>query len=181
MSTITIQINQSMNEILKMHLFQNGLEQGAFLMTRATIDNSNIVIRAVDYYLVPPEGWIAQLDVYLEMTDEERGKIMQKARKGDFGIIDIHSHPGSGSDVWFSPSDISGIREFAAYANWKLPGQPYVAMVWGEKSFDGVAWHGAFTTPEPITKLEFYSDTGAITSSAPAGSWFGTRRGYNRK
>lgn len=167
--------------MLTAHLFQGKLEQGAFLMTRSSANGNGIIIDAVECYLIQPDGWAAQLDVYLEMTDEERGRIMQIARKGGYGVIDIHSHPGSGSNVWFSPSDVNGITEFAAYSKWRLPGQPYVAMVWSENAYDAVAWCGEFATPERLTTLEFHCDGGAVERVVPTGSWFGRRRAHGRK
>lgn len=181
MSEIVVRINKEIWDVLYSHLFQGELEQGAFLMTRSAIQPQRVTIDAVEFHLIQPEGWTEQLEIYLEMTDEERGKIMQEARRGGYGVVDIHSHPGSGNDVWFSPSDVRGITDFAAYSKWKLPGQPYVAMVWGEESFDAVAWHGNFEAPQPVSRLELYSQNFAVENLTPTQSWFAPIRGLNRK
>jgi hypothetical protein len=157
------------------HLFQSDLEQGAFLFGNVT----GGVFRVDDMYLVPSEGWEVQLDVYLEMKDAERAKIMQMAAKNGASVIDCHSHPGAADDVWFSPSDISGITSFAPYAKWKLRGAVYVATVWGESSVDAVSWSGDYIRPERIDAVEIAG--AAEWRLVPRGSWFREPRAYRRK
>jgi len=106
------------------HFFQNHLEQGAFLFSRTDAQPDGIVVEAKSAYFVPPEGWEVQHELYLEMRDAERAKIMKMARDTNSGVVDCHSHPGAQGRVHFSPSDRTGITEFAAYAKWKLPGHP---------------------------------------------------------
>lgn len=124
----SIEIPQEMHAVLSRHFFQNELEQGAFLFATANENAGGVTLRAIDYYLVPPSGWERHLDIYLQMRDSERAKIMKLARERDACAIDCHSHPKSGQDVWFSPSDVYGIGEFAPYAKWKLSGRPFAAI-----------------------------------------------------
>jgi hypothetical protein len=161
---------------LKSFFFQSTLEQGAFLFANSEGEN----IRAFDVYLIPADGWVVQLDVYLEMKDSERGKIMQMARQKQCAVIDCHSHPDSGTDVWFSPSDISGITKFAAYVKWRLPGTPYVATVWGEDSVDGVVWLPGSNKPQLLDSLTIHSEAES-SSMKPRGTWFREPRSYWRK
>ena len=165
-------------EQLRSFFFQSNLEQGAFLFANAKGPH----IEVVDAYFIPPEGWSVQMDVYLEMEDSERGKIMQMARQKGCAVIDCHSHPDSGTDVWFSPSDIAGITKFAAYVKWKLPGTPYVATVWGEESVDGIVWPAGSNKPERLDSVVIRSDSGTTTKSMkPRGTWFREPRSYWRK
>jgi hypothetical protein len=157
------------------HLFQGDLEQGAFLFGNVT----GALFTVDDIYVVPPEGWDVQLDVYLEMKDAERAKIMQMAARNGASVIDCHSHPGAGDDVWFSPSDISGITNFAAYAKWKLRGAVYVATVWGESSVDAVCWSGDYGGPERVEAVDIAGR--AERRLVPRGSWFREPRAYRRK
>jgi hypothetical protein len=157
------------------HLFQGDLEQGAFLFGNVT----DALFIVDEMYTVPSEGWDVQLDVYLEMKDAERGKIMQIATKSGASVIDCHSHPGAGDDVWFSPSDISGITSFAAYAKWKLRGAVYVATVWGESSVDAVSWSGDYKRPEAVESVDIVGAAGHRL--VPRGSWFREPRAYRRK
>jgi hypothetical protein len=153
------------------HLFQNALEQGAFLFSQSEINSDVVFLKVHDAYFVPPEGWEVQHELYLEMRDDERAKIMKLARDQGSGVIDCHSHPGSQGKVQFSPSDRTGISEFAAYAKWKLPGKPYAAMVWGETSLDAVLWQGEFQNPETVNEVIVPADPTSRVIR-PRGSWF---------
>jgi len=177
----SISIPRGMEERLLEHLFQNDLEQGAFLFSRALEDTGGeLGIEAVDMYLVPPEGWTVQLEFHLEMDDAERAKIMKMARDGGFAVVDCHSHPGSRGRVDFSPSDRSAITDFAGYAKWKLPGQPYAAMVWGEVSVDAVVWTGDFHEARPVQEV-VVDDGDATRILVPRGSWFRPLRALGRR
>lgn len=155
---------------VRAHLFQNDLEQGAFLFASPSQSGDIITLAVVDAYLVPPEGWDVQHDVYLEMSDEERARIMKRARDGRTAIIDCHSHPDSGTSVAFSPSDRHGITQFAAYAKWKLEGRPYTALVWGEASIDAVAWYGDFNEARPVDEIRLLTEPATVWT--PRGTWF---------
>ncbi len=150
------------------HLFQNQLEQAAFLFATTATEDGCTLFHVEDSYLVPPSGWDVQMDVYLEMTDEERAKILKMARDRNAAIIDCHSHPHSQEAVWFSPSDVAGITQFAQYAKWKLKGRPFAALVFGETSIDGVVWQGDFTSAEPLGALSVIGQA----RLTPTGSWF---------
>lgn len=132
------------------HLFQNKLEQGAFLLAEHHQQKHALRITATDIIAIGPAGWRVQLPYYLEMQDQERARVMKIARDNKAMLIECHSHPGSGTNVRFSPSDQKGITDFVQYAQWKLPNQPYAAIVWGEGSFDGQIWYGDFAIPQPI-------------------------------
>lgn len=170
----TIEIPGELEKTLQDHLFQNELEQGAFLFASVTESRRRLSLEVVDIYLVPPEGWAVQMDLYLEMRDEERARIMKMARSKDLAVIDCHSHPTSGDNVWFSPSDKSGITEFAGYANWKLDGKPYIAMVWGESSVDAVIWHGNFDKACRVDEVRVVN--GSTKVLIPKGTWFRKRK-----
>ncbi len=171
-----VTIPEAVERAVRAHLFQNDLEQGAFLFARPKEWADELRLEAVDAYLVPPDGWESQHEVYLQMSDAERAKIMKLARDGGFAIIDCHSHPDSGDDVWFSPSDRQGITEFAGYAKWKLDGRPYTAMVWGEASLDAVAWYRDFREPHPVDEVRVVGPR--LTIWTPRGTWFLPPRPY---
>lgn len=176
-----ISISVSMKERLLEHFFQNHLEQGAFVFARA-VDGTEDSLRleATEMYLIPPEGWAVQLEVYLEMKDAERAKIMKIARDGGYAVLDCHSHPGSHDRVEFSESDRAGINDFAAYAKWKLSGQPYAAMVWGEESVDAVIWYGNFDRAHSVQEV-LVADRDVSRVLIPRGTWFSPRSLRGRK
>lgn len=155
---------------LRKHLFQSEVEQGAFLYAMVEEKSDELNLKVVDVYLVPKEGWQVQIDVYLEMKDSERAKIMQRARKGGYAVIDCHSHPGSDGDVEFSPSDKNGITDFAVYAKWKLGDKPFAAIVFGEASLDAVVWHDDFTRALAVDAIRIVGERTATIK--PQGAWF---------
>lgn len=157
------------------HLFQDELEQGAFLF--GTVSDGVMTID--DAYLIPPTGWAVQLEVYLEMNDDERAKVMTMASKRGQSVVDCHSHPGAENDVWFSPSDVAGIKAFAQYARWKLRGGVYVASVWGESSIDAVVWSDTYKEAQKLAAVEISGSN--IRTLYPTGSWFREPRSYHRK
>jgi hypothetical protein len=152
-------------------LFQNHLEQAVFFFASVSRLSDATVLEVQSLYKVPAEGWRHQAEIYLEMKDEERGRIMKLARDQGAALIDSHSHPRSAGRVGFSPSDIRGITEFAAYSKWKLPGRPYGAAVWGEKSVDAVVWDGDFDSALGVSEVK----AGAVTL-IPRGTWFEKER-----
>jgi hypothetical protein len=165
----TIEIPEQIYRKVHGHLFQNKVEQGAFLFARHEQgQNSRLVV--VDFYLVPRRGWEVQEELYLEMRDSERGKIMRLARNKKLAAIDCHSHPHAEDDVWFSTSDVAGITEFSKYARWKLDGKPFVAMVFGKNSVDAVQWDEDFVEARPVDAIRVRGKS--IGRLVPNGSWF---------
>lgn len=174
--TIPAEIERAVRD----HLFQNELEQGAFLFAHIDQEPGQTTLQVAEAYLVPAEGWQVQMDIHLEMKDEERAKIMRLAKQKNLALVDCHSHPHSFERVWFSPSDRHGITEFALYAKWKLGAKPYTAMVWAETSIDAVVWDTDFTGALPMKQITVVD--GKRTILIPKGTWFSqyTRRRKNK-
>lgn len=163
---------------MRHHFFQNDVEQGAFLFAEAKREGETLNLIVADCYLIPARGWDVQVEVYLQMKDSERAKIMMLARQKNLCAIDCHSHPNAHDDVWFSPSDVAGITDFAQYAKWKLGGKPFAAMVWGEKSVDAVVWQDDFASARGVATIEIVGDSNQTLT--PTGSWFHEPRGKHR-
>ena len=165
-------------EMLRHHFFQNELEQGAFLFAEPKRADGEFSLVVTDHYLVPSSCWEVQAEIYLQMKDAERAKIMKMARDKNLCTIDCHSHPHASDDVWFSPSDVAGITEFAQYAKWKLGAKPFAAMVWGERSVDAVLWQEAFLEAQRVAEIKIIGDSNQTLT--PSGSWFRVPKGKHR-
>jgi hypothetical protein len=174
----SIVIPSNIAETLHRHFFRDEVEQGAFLFAHARPEAAGLHLDVADFYLVPARGWEVQMEIYLQMKDSERAKIMKLARDKNLCAIDCHSHPRAGDDVWFSPSDVAGITDFAQYAKWKLDGKPFAAMVWGEQSVDAVLWRREFTHAERVTSVQIVGNSN--TTLIPTGSWFRATRSKPR-
>jgi hypothetical protein len=148
-----VSIPDAICQQLRADLFQNRLEQGAFLFAQECRSDDGIDLTAVEYYLVPRDGWDVQHEYRLVLSDEERASVLKRARDGGYALVDCHSHPHSVHEVEFSPSDVDGISEFAQYVRWKLDQRPYAALVWGRRSVDAVGWHSGFEAPSQIATV----------------------------
>jgi hypothetical protein len=95
---------------------------------------------------------------------------MRLARIKNLAAIDCHSHPHADNDVWFSSSDVAGITEFSKYAQWKLDGKPFVAMVFGKNSVDAVQWDEDFAEARPVDAIRVTGKS--LVRLVPNGSWF---------
>ena len=166
----SIEIPRPMFDRLRDHLFQNELEQGGFILAQLVEAEDEVVLRSADLYLVPPEGWRVQTTYRLEMTDEERAKILKVARDSGLCLVDCHSHRGWTSEAAFSPSDRAGVEEFAPYVRWKLNGRPYVAAVWADDAIDAVMWEADFAEARRVDEIRVTGEPPAAL--VPTGSWF---------
>jgi hypothetical protein len=172
----TIGIPRAMHKELVEHLFRGTLEEGAFIFARASETEGSLALVGVDLYLVPPAGWLAQTSFNLEMTDEERARVLKLGRDGGLCLVDCHSHRRLGEDVSFSWSDRLGIQEFAPYVRWKLDRRPYAAMVFGESSVDAVMWDGDFQQANQVDEIIIQGEPTELL--VPTQSWIklaGTR------
>lgn len=174
-----IVIPQNIERIVKAHLFQSEIEQGAFLFARIAESPEELSLTVVDHCLIPGAAWEEQSQHYIELKDSERAAIMKRARDGNFAAIECHSHPGSGKRVWFSPSDCIGIAEFALYGKWKLDGKPYAAMVWGESSLDAVIWNGDFAAPMQVDEVQIVGQQKKVF--VPRGAWWKKETPYHTR
>lgn len=132
---------------------------------------------AEDIYLIPQKAWDFQGQAYLELSEEEKVKIMIMARKRDFSLIECHSHRSPHGVADFSPSDVKGLEEFITYIRWKLPGKKYGALVWAENSVKGVIWDGKRLSPLPIDEVKIVGKNGKFraisTGIRPRRGFFG--------
>lgn len=115
-----------------------------------------------DIYLIPETAWDFQGQAYLELSEEEKVKIMVMARNRDSSLIECHSHRGPYGMADFSPSDVKGLEEFIGYVRWKLPGKKYGALVWAENSVNGVLWNGRNSSPLPIDEIRIVGKDGKL-------------------
>ncbi len=130
---------------------------------------------AEDIYLIPEKAWDFQGQAYLELSEEEKVKIMIMARKRNLSLIECHSHRSPHWVADFSPSDVKGLEEFITYIRWKLPGKKYGALVWAENSLKGVVWDVKTPLPLPIDEVKIVGKNGKLKA---IGTVIRPRRGF---
>lgn len=123
------------------HLLHDGgrAEQAAFVFAVREITPTADTFRGIEWYGVPPEGFVFQSDLHFELTDEARALVIKRAHDLGASLIEFHSHTGKWP-AQFSGSDITGFREFVPHVWWRLKGRPYIAVVVTQSGFDGFAW-----------------------------------------
>jgi hypothetical protein len=149
---VYVSIPEKLYLSLAAHLFEGSEEQGAFLFASELNGAGEMTLAVEDVHLIAPEGWDAQESYYLELSDDEKVRIMRAARERDCHLIECHSHRHHGSPG-FSESDIRGLEEFIGYIRWKLPGKKYGALVWTASSVTGRIWDGTQAPPVQVDEV----------------------------
>jgi hypothetical protein len=144
-----IAINPNIWSNICRHLLQtrSEKEQAAFLFGRCEADPSAIQI--IDHQLMIDEDFASQSSDYLELRDTTRAHLIKRAHMQRACLIEMHSHPGSHRAA-FSTFDFLGLQETVPHMQWRLRGQPYVAIVVAGETFDALVWRVAAQEPTPL-------------------------------
>ena len=129
-------------------------ESAAFIFASIQENTNAVVLTAQDFLLVKENGFKAQYNDYIELSDETRISIIKKAHKTNTALIELHSHPSN--SPWapaFSFTDMNGFRETVPHMWWRLPGRPYAAIVVALNGFDSLVWPQSPHIPECLTAL----------------------------
>lgn len=138
------------------HLLPEGAncESAAFIFAAFHEANHTLVLKTQDYFLVGRDGFKAQYDNFIELSDESRIDIIKKAHLTNTALIELHSHPFN--NPWaaaFSLADMNGFEETVPHMWWRLPGRPYAAIVVSPCGFDSLVWLKDPHTPKCLTAL----------------------------
>jgi len=149
---VLVSIPRQKYRLIMSHLFKGHKEQGCFLLAHTYFNGGMINLQVEAIHSVKADKWDYQSESHLELSDEEKVKVMLKARKLDCDLIECHSHRSLGV-ARFSPSDKHGLEEFVKYAWWKLPAKIYGAVVWTENDVIGQIWLPKDSIPIPIREI----------------------------
>jgi hypothetical protein len=130
---------------------RDGREYGAFLFGKP---QDGGLLEVVGVELLEPRHFSSQSVGYLELRDGALQEMIARAHRSETALIEAHSHPFStGPRVAFSPFDERGLSEVAPHVAWRLPGRPYVALVFGTDAFDGLFWASSDPSPSGAVDL----------------------------
>lgn len=91
---------------LHAHLFQeNADEQAAYAFVSPAESSDTLRLLVHHLILLSPENFIEQSGTYLEVEPQIAAQIAELALEGDYGLIEIHSHPFADESVYFSSTD----------------------------------------------------------------------------
>jgi molybdopterin/thiamine biosynthesis adenylyltransferase len=96
-------------------------------------------------------GFQLDLEILLHLTN--------RARSERLALVEAHSHPWSKTGASFSTIDLAGLKEFVPYILEDLPGSPYAATVWGQKSVDGLCWKSSVEDKAFLGEVRVIGDT----------------------
>ncbi len=154
MSHATLSFPLSIKEDIWSHLLRQTEEtdcpeEAAFGFANTTRNGKNTIFELVDWIPVDVGGFDERSAFYIELSDEMRARSIKMAHDLGTSLIEFHSHPFQGI-AEFSPSDLSGLREFVPHVYWRLKNRPYLAAVVSPSSFDAIAWVDDPHSPIPV-------------------------------
>ena len=138
------------------HLLPEGdtNEFAVFIFAEFKNSNSSLLLTVQDFLLVGRDGFKAQYDDYIELSDETRVSIIKQAHQTNTALIELHSHPfNSPWAAAFSLADMNGFKETVSHMWWRLPDRPYAAIVVTPSGFDSLIWLKDPFIPECLTAL----------------------------
>lgn len=154
MLTSTVTLTDELLDKVRKHLFPGGsqIEQGGFLLCATQTDETWCQFIAEDWVPLQRSDYVAQEEDYLELTDAARAGIIKLAHDRQVCLVEVHCHPGK-YPACFSRADLYGLREFVPHVRWRLRGHPYAALVFAERSFDGLAFFDQNKTGVPVSRI----------------------------
>ena len=126
-------------------------EQGAFLFA-SEAGNGELVVGEVA--LLGPEDFAVQTANCLELREDLLQEMILRAHRTDTALVEAHSHPFAiGHRLRFSASHCTGLSDVGPHVAWRLPGRPYIALVFGWNAFDSLYWEGRDQRPRGTVDL----------------------------
>ena len=147
-------------------------ECGAFLFASATRNGD---LHVVEVVVLKPSDFAAQTAYHLKLCEDTLQRMIVRAHTTNTALIEAHSHPLSkGPWVRFSSFDCEGLADTGPHMAWRLPGRPYVALVFGQDAFDSLYWEGLDRNPQGVMDVVVAGDL-LRASRESARAW---RRGH---
>ena len=117
MERVLLNLPSSVYEEVWAHLLDDNVESesaGFMFVVPGTHDDNTQVYEHVEWYPVPPDGFVENSWYHLELTDEFRASVIKRAHDLGASIVEFHSHLGP-QPARFSPFDRRGLREFVPH------------------------------------------------------------------
>ena len=131
--------------------YLKGSEEAAFLFASRP-ENGELTV--VDVKVLRPSDFSIQAARYLDLQENVLQEMLVHAHKTDTALVEAHSHPFTvGRGVGFSALDCGELAEIGPHVAWRLPGRPYVALVFGWSAFDSLYWEGSDESPRGSVDL----------------------------
>ena len=155
MDRVLLNIPSSVYEEIWAHLLKNNTRSesaGFMFVVPGSNEDDTQVFEHVEWYPVPPNGFVEDSWYHFELTDETRAGVIKRAHDLGASIVEFHSHLGP-EPARFSPLDRSGLREFVPHVWWRLRARPYFAVVVTPTDFDALAWMSDPEKPQHLDAI----------------------------
>lgn len=171
MSSVSLLMSESEWTSTRAHVLSgpDGAEDAAFLFVKPEVHGSEIRLRHLETFLVPPDGHRHQSPYYLELAEHIRPYVIKRAHDLGASLVEIHSHPMQ-EPARFSWSDLHGFDECVPHFLWRLSGRPYTAIVVAPTSIDALVWTTSVSTRLPLNRL-FAGDREVIPTGLTLADW----------
>jgi len=127
-------------------------EEAAFLVASAQREADHLRFDVVEVIKLEAADFATQESDYLELADATRARLIKQAHDLRGSLIELHSHPGP-MHAEFSRADREGLAETVRHMRWRLPKQPYAAIVMAPSGFDALVWTDNPRRPQPLNRL----------------------------
>ena len=84
---------------------------------------------------------------HVNLSDSARIHFFTWAAQSGAVIVEAHSHGRRGDPAAFSRTDLEGLAAWVPHIQWRLKNRPYIALVIGHNTMDGLAWIDDKLTP----------------------------------
>lgn len=149
MNKIYLKVTGSIFKKIKDFLLLDAEERVVFLLINKTNEITKTIFEVKDFCLVQ-QNEIDQSSYSVRLEQVIQAKIIKWAWNSGFALAEIHSHPFSTKNTAFSYSDIAGLKEFVPHVWWRLKNRPYIAMVFGKRDYDALAWVDSPRSPKKL-------------------------------
>jgi len=129
-------------------------EEVAFLFARRSASAEGLTLEVIDHHLVRAAEYDRQGMAHLQIGNEVLGRMIKKAHDLEAALVEAHSHPYDyAGAACFSWSDRAGLADLVPHILWRLPGRPYLALVFAPEGFDALIWHADPKAPAALDAL----------------------------
>jgi hypothetical protein len=152
MQQVRMIVAESTYAVIRNHLLPANpkAEEAAFCFARFETEYG---FECLEWMPVPVTDFGHRSLFHIELTDENRAKVIKRAHDLNASIIELHSHPKA-RRAEFSASDQSGFLEFVPHVRWRLKGRPYAAIVVTPTAFDSLAWINDDRKPTSVLQIQ---------------------------
>lgn len=149
----TIRITRRDHNVLKNHLFNgSGNEEAALLVAGSSIHGGDRELLVREVIPVPSEGLLYQGPCRLGIAPDFMMPVIKRCRCKGLSLIDVHSHPGSGS-VGFSGVDDAGDSRLLPKIQQRIPGRDHASIVMNRDSAVARLWRAGEAGPEAVDRI----------------------------